>query len=133
MTVSERIDVAGEATSSATAASWPAGRVHEVDDRADDRRGRRAAALLDQRVEVVLGAQRGGHPGVLLEQAEADDPPVAAAGRQLVRVHGEVRPVEAADADVDDARREPPAVVSGDRDPAARDLGEVRLAEADAR
>ena len=41
----------------------------------------------------------------------------------------QVRPVEAADADVDDPRREQAAVVRGHRNPAQRDLGEVRLAD----
>jgi hypothetical protein len=42
-----------------------------------------------------------------------------------------MRAVEAADADVDDARREAAAVVLRDRNPAERDLGEVALADAD--
>jgi hypothetical protein len=41
--------------------------------------------------------------------------------------------MEAADSDVDDARRELRAVVGRDRNPAERDLREVGLGEADRR
>ena len=68
---------------------------------------------------------------VLLEEPEADDAPVAAGGREFLGVHGQVRPVEAADPDVDEPRSEPVAVVSGNRNAARRDLGELCLAETD--
>jgi hypothetical protein len=106
-------------------------RVHVADDRADHLRGLRTVSLLDQGVQVVLRAQRIGHPAVLLKQPESDDAPAAAAGCQFVHVDREVRPMKAADPHVDDARGEPPALICRDRNPAARDLAEMCLAETD--
>ena len=80
---------------------------------------------------MILRAQRVCHTGVLLEQPEADDSPVATAGRELLYVHREVCPVEAADPDMDEARSEPVAVVAGDRNSSPGDLGELCLAETD--
>ena len=65
------------------------------------------------------------------EHAETDDAPVAAARRELVDVHREVRAVKTADSHVHDGRTEARPVVGGHRDPAARDLGETGLTEGD--
>jgi hypothetical protein len=107
----------------------PGRRVHEADDRADHRHGRLTVSLFDQGVQMVLGAQRRRHVGVPLEEPEADDPRVAPGGRELVHVDGEMRPVEAADADVDDVRRHARPVVRRDGDAATPELGEVGLVE----
>jgi hypothetical protein len=107
--------------------------VDVADDRADHRRRERAVALLDQRVEVVLRAERGGHRRVVLEQAQAGDSPVAAVARQLVHVQREMCAVKAAHAHMDDPRDELRAVVRGDGDPAPGDLRELCLAEYDGR
>jgi hypothetical protein len=80
---------------------------------------------------MVLTAEHRSHLGVLGEQPEPDDAPVAAGAGELVRVDREVRAMEAADADVDDARFEASTVIGGHRDPALRDLGEVGFTEAD--
>ena len=63
-------------------------------------------------VEVVLRVE-GGRPSRASpgEQAETADAPVAAGRGQLVEVHRQVGAVEAADADVDDARASRAAVV----------------------
>ena len=82
----------------------PAGREGVVDDGADDARFRSVVLPFDQRVQPVLGRERVPHRRVTGEHADAADPPVTAGHGQLVRVHGEVGPVETADPDVHDAR-----------------------------
>ena len=71
----------------------------------------RAAAALDEGVQVVLRGQGVRHAHVLPEQPDPTDPPVAAGLGELMGVQREVRTVETADADVEDARLEPAAVV----------------------
>jgi hypothetical protein len=105
--------------------------VHVAGDRADHGRRGRTGALLDQGVQAVLRAQGLRHAPVLLEEPEAEDAPVAPGGREFLGVHREVRPVKPADPDVDEPRSEPVAVVSGNRNAARRDLGELCLAETD--
>ena len=97
VTVSDRISVPGAAISSEAAPSWPAGRVHESGDRPDDLSRGLAAVLLDQRVQAVLAAERGGHLRVAGEQSQADDPPARpratpARGRTPRGGRGESRP-----------------------------------------
>lgn len=82
---------------------------------------------------MILGAEGGSHLGVVWKQSEPDDAPVATGGRQLVRVQREVRAMEAADSDVNDARRKPRPVVRGNGDPPQSDLGQVVLRKAYAR
>jgi len=106
-------------------------RVHVAHDRADDLRRGLAARLHDQRIEAVLAVESLGHEGVGREEAESHDPPVASLRRQLVRVHREVRPVEATNPHVDDGRLQARAVIGRHGDSGARDLGELRLAESD--
>ena len=96
-------------------------RVDVSRDRPDDLRGGLAVALLDQGVEAVLAAEGIGHDGVAREQSEPDDAPAAALGRELVRIHGEVRPVKATDSHMDDRRLEARAVIGGHGDPAEGD------------
>jgi hypothetical protein len=104
--------------------------VNEPDDGPDDLSCRVTAALLDQRIEVVLGAQGRSHVRVSCQQTQADDPPIATGGRQLVDVGGEMRSMKSADAHVDDAWFESAAVIRGDRDPPERDVGQTGLTEA---
>jgi hypothetical protein len=69
----------------------------------DDAWARAAVVAFDHRVEVILGLENVGHPPVGVEEADASDAPAAARGGNVVGVHGHVRAVEAADADVEDA------------------------------
>jgi hypothetical protein len=48
-----------------------------------------------------------------------------------VDVDRKVGAMETANAHVNDARFEPPAIVRGDRDPRERDVSQARLTEAD--
>jgi hypothetical protein len=69
----------------------------------------------DQGVQAVLSGQRVAHPGVRRLHPDAADAPVhrRAAIHQRVDVHGLVRAVETADADVHDPGRDLAAVVTG--------------------
>jgi hypothetical protein len=63
---------------------------------------------------MILRLQDLRHSPVGFEEPGAFDPPVPSGGVAFIRVHGHVRPMEAADADVEDARAECASVVSGD-------------------
>src|SRR5690606_15946913 len=94
-----------------------------VDDRADHPGPHLLAALHDDRVEVVLGAQRLRHRGVLRQHADpADAPPRLAGGQQVVGVHGLVHAVEGPDAEVHDPGGHRRTVVGGHLDAACGDL-----------
>ena len=123
--------MAGAAISSSSRRVVACRRVHVSSDRPDDLRRGLAVALLDQGVEAVLAAEGVGHDGVAREQSEPDDAPAAALGRELVRVHRQMRPVKATNSHMHDRWLEARAVIGGHADPAARDLGETGLAEAD--
>ena len=63
------------------------------------------------------------------EQAEAADSPVAPGGRKLVYVEREVGPVEASDAEMENARAQRRALVARYRNAAGRDLAESARTE----
>src|SRR4029450_1836272 len=86
-----------------------------VEDAANDARLGAFAVSLDQRVEVILPAENVRHPAVGVEQSDAADAPVAAAGGDLVGVERHVGAMEAAYAEVEDARLEGVAAVARDR------------------
>ena len=95
------------------------GREQVLDDRADDARFVGAVAVLEhQRVEAVLRVEHLLHAAVARHHPDAADGPVErlALLHEAVVVHGLVRAVEAADAEVDDAHREGAAVIARHRD-----------------
>ena len=65
----------------------------------------------DQRVEVILRREHARHAPISLEPPEPADAPFATHGRELVDIEGEVRAMEPPDTEVEDARRQPRAVV----------------------
>ncbi len=82
------------------------------------------------RVEAIL--RREGLLRVRTSKAGADDSPIRCAGGKQVVDHDRlVRPVEGADAEVDDARRDPRSVVTGAADMAGKpievDVGEAQI------
>ena len=86
-----------------------------VDDAPDDLRARSLAVALDQRVEVILRREHARHAPIGLEPPEPADAPVATLRRELVDIEGEVRAMEPADAEVEDARSQRRAVVARSR------------------
>jgi hypothetical protein len=100
-----------------------------LDDAADDLGPWTVAAPFDERVQVVLRDQGLRHAHVLTEEPDAADPPVAARLGQLVGVEREVRAMETADADVQDARLQTAAVVRRHGHSARGDVGQGRVAQ----
>jgi hypothetical protein len=94
-----------------------------LDDRPDDARLVAAVGVAhDERVEPVLRAQRVAHAPVAGQDADPADPEVErrALVHEAVVVRRLVRAMEAADADVHDARGDAAAVVRRACDPAAQ-------------
>ena len=91
--------------------------MNEVDDAADDLDLGGLGASNDEGIEVVLRFEGIGYRLIAGKHASPGDRPVAVAGlAQLVDIGGQVRAVEAADADMDNAPLESAAVVGGDSD-----------------
>ena len=97
-----------------------------VDDAPDDPRTRAVAVTLDQGVEVILRVEHARDPTIGVEEPDAPNPPAAAGFRQLVDVERHVCAVEAADAEMQDSRRERCAVVVRYGDAATFDCFEAR-------